>query len=338
MLYKFRDSEGLQTIDPVEYKDFADFGLREKDLENLVASNLLETLFEGSRLMPIYQEVQRQAVADIYALNADGDLVIFELKRSTASYDAVQQVLRYAQDAAHWSYKKLEAKFRSYADVDISLTQAHKEAFDLEEALETRQINNRQHLYVIGSAADSRLIRSVDYWKKQGLKIDFIPYRLYQIAGEVYFEIFAPPYDTHQNPADLKGVLFDTNRKDSDECLWEMMDGSYVAAYGDAKRFINRLLPGDYVFYSHKYKGIVAAGRVKRGDIKSPNQYTLCREVELLTRRPERGKPLPAMPFRKVSEVLEKNFYWASTVKTPYLTRAESELLLAELLPFLAQD
>ena len=34
--------------------------------------------------MPVFQERQYQAEADIYALNEQGELVIFELKRSSA--------------------------------------------------------------------------------------------------------------------------------------------------------------------------------------------------------------------------------------------------------------
>ncbi|WP_227992673.1 hypothetical protein [Shewanella sp. YLB-07] len=54
--------------------------------------------------MPVFQERQWQAEADIYALNESGELVIFELKRASAGKDAVHQALRYAQDAGQWSY------------------------------------------------------------------------------------------------------------------------------------------------------------------------------------------------------------------------------------------
>jgi len=84
------------------------FGKIEKDLENLIANNMFSVLFEDSGLMPIFQERQRQKEADIYALNREGELIIFELKRSCAKKDAVQQALRYAQDAGQWGYSKLQ--------------------------------------------------------------------------------------------------------------------------------------------------------------------------------------------------------------------------------------
>jgi hypothetical protein len=78
-------------------------------------------------------------------------------------------------------------------------------------------------LWVVGSAAADQLIRGVSYWKSKGLSIDFFPYRIYQLDGRSYFEFFAKPYDRHVNPASLKGVLFNTNRR------YDWLEGGYGA-------------------------------------------------------------------------------------------------------------
>ncbi len=89
MLYKIKEqAEVFEKLEPVEFKDFSSFGKLEKDLENLIADSILDVLFEDARLMPVFQERQWQAEADIYALNENGELVIFELKRSSAGKDA----------------------------------------------------------------------------------------------------------------------------------------------------------------------------------------------------------------------------------------------------------
>lgn len=90
-----------------------------------------------------------------------------------------------------------------------------------------------------------------------------MPYRVYEVGGNQYFEFFALPYDKHKNPADAKGVLFDTNRSWDEESIWYMMENSRVAAFGDAKRFVENIIWGDIVFFSHKWVGLVAAARVK---------------------------------------------------------------------------
>ena len=339
MLYRLKKSNGkFDRFEPVEFKDFSSFENKEKDLENLIATNILTVLFEEASLMPIHQERQWQAEGDIYALNENGDLIIFELKRCAAGEGAVHQVLRYAQEAGQWSYSQLEKKYQEYSGSNDSLIEAHKEAFNLEHALDVKGINRKQHLIIIGSAADNCLINSVDYWKEQGLSIEFLPYRVYKISGETYFEFFALPYDRHKNPSDAKGVLFDTNRSWNENAIWDMIENKKVAAYGDAKRFVEYIYPSDIVFFSHRWAGIVAAAKVKNGDIKAPDKSTLYRDVEFLTTVPQKNKPLKAMPFKKVSEVTGKSFFWARTIKVPYLTKEEADILVEELNKYLKEN
>lgn len=336
MLYKLGTSSGtFDRLEPVPFKDFSSFGKLEKDLEELIAKSILDILFEDSSLMPIFQERQYQAEADIYALNEKGELVIFELKRGAAGEGAVHQALRYAQDAGQWSYSKLQKKYQQYSSTDFDLIEAHQEAFNLEHPLEAKEVNAKQHLLIIGSAADDSLINSVDYWKKQGISIEFLPYRIYEIGEQKYFEFFALPYDRHKNPCDIKGVLFDTNRSWDEDSIWYMMENSRVAAFGDAKRFIEYVYSDDIVFYSHKWAGLIAAARVNKGDVKAPDSDTLYRDVTFITPIPKRGEKIKAMPFKKVSEVTGKSFFWARTIKVPYLSKEEAENLATELKKYL---
>lgn len=330
MLYKIKkEGNNFRELEPLGFSDFQDFGKKEKDLENLISENLLEQLFENNSLMPIFQERQRQPEADIYALNSEGDLIIFELKRSTAFEDAVSQVLRYCQEAGRWPYWKLNELYQKFINPNSSLKDAHKIAFDLEEPLLENEFNQKQELFVIGSAADKSLIEAIDYWKRSGINIDFLPYRIYKIGNDEYFEFFSKPYDTHVNPHYLKGVLFDTCQSWDKNAIWDMMDNSYVAAYGNIKHVVNFIKPNDYVFLSHTGYGIVGAGIVK-SDVQKDNE-TWYRKLEFLTPRQSRNNELQYMPFSKVKEVLEKNFYWAKTIKVPYFTVDESKKLLAEL-------
>lgn len=114
--------------------------------------------------MPVFQERQWQPEADIYALNEKGELIIFELKRESAGEDAVTQALRYAQDAGQWSYATLQSKYRAYREEeDADLLEEHKDTFELDHKLDAKEINNKQRLVIIGSAADDSLINAVDY-------------------------------------------------------------------------------------------------------------------------------------------------------------------------------
>ena len=169
MLYKLGSTNGkFDRLEPLPFKDFSSFGQLEEDLEELIARSILDVLFEDASLMPIFQERQYRAEADIYALNERGELIIFELKRGAAGEDAVQQVLRYSQDAGQWSYAKLQEKYEKYKEYSgpgSNLRSEHQKAFGLENPLDTKEFNGKQHLIIIGSAADESLINAVDYWQ-----------------------------------------------------------------------------------------------------------------------------------------------------------------------------
>ena len=336
VLYRLSATTGaLGTLEPLPFLDAADLQQREKDLENLMAAHLLDVLFEDAPLLAIFQERQLQAEADLYAVDRNGDLVIFELKRGAAGEDAALQAIGYAQRAGRWMLSELQHRYDAYLEKQglarLDLRQAHRDAFQLEHALEPSAFNRRQHLYIVGSAANERLIDAIDYWKIQGLSVEFLPYRIYEIQGNRYFEFFSFPYDRHRNPATAKGVLFDTNRTYDENSVWEMMEKGRVAAYGDLKYVVEYLNPGDIVFFYHKGPGIVAAGVVS-GPVRSEGDDERYREIRFLTPVPSRAAGIQrAMAAAQVSQATAKSFFWARTIKVPYLDRLEAQSLLSEL-------
>jgi hypothetical protein len=334
MLYKLgKSGKTFDSVDPVPF-----FGLPlEKNLEDLLSQNLWDVLFEGSQLMPIFQERSWQPEADIYALNELGDLVIFELKRAHADGGAVHQALRYCEKAGRYGYEKLEEMLRTYRKGrPVDLQQEHQIGFELEHPLDRSAFNRTQHLIIVGSAGDDELIRNVDYWKSKGISLSFIPYRVYRIANEDYFEFFSLPYDQHSNPGLAKGVIFDTNLSYNEDSIWYMCDGNRVAAFGDIKGIVHSLSKGDIVFLYHKGRGIVAAGEVKsdvKEDVPADAMY---RDLKWLTPKPAIGDPLRAMPVSQIKQVTGRNFYWAKTMKPPFLKKDDAAHLLEDLRKVLA--
>jgi hypothetical protein len=330
MLYKLgKSGKKFDSIDPQPFTGLP----REKELEDLIAQNLWDVLFESSGLMPIFQERAWQPEADIYALNEEGDLVIFELKRDDVGSGAVHQALRYCEKGVRLSYSSLEGMFSTYrGGASVNLQEEHRVAFELEHPLEKAAFNKKQRLMIVGSAGDDELIRNVDYWKSKGLSLDFVPYRLYSINGEQYFEFFSLPHDQHSNPAHLKGVLFDTNRSYNEDSIWYMCENARVAAFGGVKGIIHSLRRRDIVFLYHKGHGIVAAGRVRSDTVREDASVDgLYHEIEWLTSIPKRGGVLKAMPAWEVKQVMNRNFWWAKTMKSPFLNSEDTAKLLDSL-------
>ena len=331
MLFELHlDDDGADDLELQPFLNLQQVNRLEKDLEKILADHLYNTLYQQAPLMPFFQERAFQEEADLYALNEDGDLVIFELKRGGAGSGAVQQILRYAQDAGQWSYAELSERYSKYTDGETELAKAHKEEFELDEPLSTEQFNRRQQLKVVGNAADTELVEAVEYWTGQGLDLSFVPYRIYEIGGSHYFEFFAKPNDQRVNPADRKGVIFDTNRSYDEDAVWDMLEKERVAAYGGSKDQADRVDEGDIVFLSHKNHGIIAAADVVT-ETKQDGDEELYHDVDFRTPVPSRGEDLPSMSFSEVSDVTGESFFWARTVKNPYLTREQAEELAGAL-------
>lgn len=331
MLYKLGKSADKQTFDSIDPLPFTGLPL-EKELEDLLAQNLWDVLFEGSELMPIAQERIWQPEADIYALNKYGDLVIFELKRAHADGGAVHQALRYCEKAGRYTYEKLEEKLCAYRNgKSVNLQVEHQSGFDLEHPLDRSAFNKKQHLIIVGSAGDTELIRNVDYWKSKGLSISFIPYRVYKIAGDYYFEFFSLPYDAHSNPGHVKGVIFDTNLSYDENGIWYMCENDRVAAFGSIRGIVHSFNKGDIAFLYHKGCGIVAAGEVKNAAKEDdPYDATYC-DLKWLTKKPKKGDPLTYLSASEIKNVMGFNFWWAKTMKPPFLNKEESTKLLQAL-------
>jgi hypothetical protein len=341
MLYKLgqNNNDVFDSLEPVPFQ-----GIQlEKHLEDLLANNLSEKLFEDNKMMPIRQERPYEGVADIYALNEQGDLIIFELKRGGVGGDAVYQALGYCETAAHWDFQQLQnsVNWDAYGyDSAKGLREAHQNHFELQQPLDEATFNTQQKLMIVGSASSDDLIRKVDYWKSKGISVDFIPYRIYEIkAGEkkeYYFEFFSLPYDRHYNPAEAKGVIFDTNRSYNEDSIWYMCEHRRVAAFGDRQEAARCLRPGDTVFLCHKWTGIIAAGTVKGKNIKEDQaEEALFWDLDWLTAFPKQdGGTIKAMSVADVKKVLKRDFYWARIDKRPFLSMDESKQLLDALIGY----
>lgn len=331
MIYKLSlDDKNPHSLEPVAFYDFSQLSKIEKDLENLIANNLLDKLFEDNALMPIYQEKSFQGVADIYALTNKGDLVIFELKRGVVGDEAMVQILRYTQTAGQWGYDHLNNYFKK-DNPKRELAEAHREDFQLDRTLTPSEFNRNQHLYVVGSAANETLSKSLTYWKSKGLSVEFIPYRIYKLGDQLYFEFFSKPNDIHINPNQIKGVILDTNRTYNEDCVWDMFSRKRAAAYGSVAYFADYIKRRDIVFLSHRNYGIIAAGEAISNS-KGENEEERYVDIKWLTKVPAKEEGIKNyLPFSDVTVLLEHGFFWARTLKTPYLSKEESNLLLEEL-------
>lgn len=130
-----------------------------------------------------------------------------------------------------------------------------------------------------------------------------------------------------------KGILFDTNKTYSTDALMDMLINEKISAYEGASELVNRFDVGDFAFFYVKGRGVVAGGRIISPTATSDafqGDKELYKMVELLApqKAPRSEEHLKALSPKQLKELLGHGFYYASTVKVPYLRYEESVLLI----------
>lgn len=130
-----------------------------------------------------------------------------------------------------------------------------------------------------------------------------------------------------------KGILFDTNKTYSADALMDMLVNEKISAYEGAAKLVNRFEVGDFAFFYVKGRGVVAGGRIISPTATSDafqGDKELYKMVQLLA--PQKIPPfedhLKALSPKQLKELFGHGFYYASTVKVPYLSYEESVLLI----------
>ena len=186
MLYKLNAAE-IEASTRVEEKTPDYFGLKEEHIENFLKSRLSEIVSED-QLMLIGQERKRQEEADLLALDKDGTLYIFELKRWRSQKENILQVMRYGQIFGRYTYEELDGLAKRQQKLVGALKEKHKEYFDLSEELPASAFNEDQVFVLVTNGMDKDTISAIKFWSAKGVKIECSPYRIYEIGGEPYIQ------------------------------------------------------------------------------------------------------------------------------------------------------
>ena len=244
MIYKI-DINELKNGESIAYDNKAKrispevLNITEKHIEDYIANNIKEVL-PTIDLMTIFQERKWQEEPDIMAMNGQGDLYIFELKRIQSNEDNILQLLRYAQKFGTYEYTEINKMYQTYKNDDQFnlLEDLNKNLGN--DLLKQTDINNKQHLYLITNGTNEDTIKKIKFWKTNGLDINLIIYWIFENDGSFFIEF--------NICKDLEALL-EYEKK--------------VAIQGDIKNRIKTFKRGDIIFLYQNEQGIVARGEVK---------------------------------------------------------------------------
>lgn len=198
MLYRYEEGKenGERYLDKME--SFRALGggmpcyVNEKDLENILAG----VFVRNGLYMPIFQERRRQSEPDLVALDAHGNLILFELKcdyfDKKSALDG--QLFRYHSVWKNFSYDDLNKHYKKYKDNSAELLEDHKKFFGVN--LSKSDFNCAQKLIGVANEVGDDMLNYIESLNKHGdYMVDFIPYRFYKIGGELFIEFSPKPFD-----------------------------------------------------------------------------------------------------------------------------------------------
>lgn len=263
MIYAINKNDNKDQLEVVKRITLQQIDWKEEDLENLIAKNIQE-LFSEDQLMVLMQENKFQEHADILALDEKGNLYIFELKRWGSHQENILQVLRYGQIFGQYNYEKLNRLYSNYKKQNISLMKAHYNYFNeiLSQPLNEKDFNRNQNFIVITDGADLETLNAIKYWKDLGIKIESLPFRVFDVNGTYLFEFnkYNPKNDILLD-INTNSHIVNTNIAWSNVHYKEMLENNKASAYYDKKSMIKGIKKGDEVFLYHSGVGIIAYGK-----------------------------------------------------------------------------
>ena len=259
MLYKFELSNP-ESSDRVQIRIPEKFGILEKGIESFFAERLSELISEED-LMLIGRERPFQEDADLLALDKDGVLYIFELKRWESKEENILQVLRYGQKFGRFNYDELNEFVKKVNKNDTSIRDMHQNHFELDKPLKKSEFNSDQVFVLVTHGSDTDTISAISYWAEKNINIRCVPYRIYDVEGSPYIQ-----FDTFNPEAEMvseenTGYFVVNTNKTWDKFAWEhMLEKERASAFGNRCSAVRKISKGSVVYLYHTGVGVIARG------------------------------------------------------------------------------
>ncbi len=135
-----------------------------------------------------------------------------------------------------------------------------------------------------------------------------------------------------------KGIIFDTNKTYSPTSTMDMLLSNKVSAYDDKAHLVDSFNLGDYVFFSVKGTGVVAAGKIISDTEEKQHPRGLYEKFKVVDfivpeaqQIPHGEDKLQGLSWKEIIFELGHDFYKSRTDKRPYLNENECIKLIEAL-------
>jgi hypothetical protein len=240
--------------------------VKEKHFEEWVAKNPKLLFTDEDAVLVIAQEVSGEPMADILAVDSEGNLIIIEAKRDWSDRNTVGQILDYAAHLREWDYDAFNARARKYLGHDVELIDRFREFVDNPD-FPKDELCKVQRLYIVAPDSDSSLFRVINWLKQYQVPIDYIPFKIMKTGEEDYLlrirqievEPLPPKWGVWEGD-----WFFNTNETYGKGAYKKMVEQAVIAVYGylDGKQRLDKPSPGDRVFMYVNNVGIIGVGQI----------------------------------------------------------------------------
>jgi hypothetical protein len=263
----YLDHQNRTNLERVQSTTLQARGWTERDLENLIAHHI-DRIIREDDLLVISQERSYQEEPDIMALDREGRLHIFELKRWQSSPENLLQVLRYGQRFGQYEYQALDHLFRSYRlrvgrGGTEELSEAHRGYFELPEPLSRLEFNREQQFIVITDGLDRGTRDAINYWSGRGIPVRALPYRVFLTRDNTPILDVQPYSARGVDLADIEEglVVVNTNATYMPDAWRDMLAQGKASAYFGRKTALQGIPRGAPIALYHTGVGIITLGR-----------------------------------------------------------------------------
>jgi hypothetical protein len=239
--------------------------VKEKHFEEWVAKNPKLLFTDENAVLVIAQEVSGEPMADILALDSEGNLIIIEAKRDWSDRNTIGQVLDYAAHLREWDYDEFNARAKKYFKNNIELIDRFREFVDNPD-FPKDELCKKQRLFIVAPESDSSLFKVIDWLNQYQVPIDYIPFKIMQAKeGDYLLQIRQIDVEPLPQKWGWEGDwFFNTNETYGKGAYNEMIEQAVIAVYGyhDGKERLDKPSPGDRVFMYVNNIGIIGKGKV----------------------------------------------------------------------------
>jgi hypothetical protein len=306
---------------------------QESRLEDILASDL-DILNPGLLLIGRQVPTSYGKFIDLLALDAQGNVVVIELKRDRTPREVVAQLLDYGSWVRGLTDDQLATIFETFlakyqkASIGLSLDDAFDKRFGKEIP---EELNTQHELVIVASELDPSTERIVTYLADQyGAQINAVFFRVFKDGGNEYLSRvwLRDPTEVEiasanrPNAGDWNGEFYVSFGHDDERHWDDARTLGYIAAGGGSwySKTLSILEPGARIWVNVPKHGYVGVGEVL-DTVKSINDFTV----------PLNGKQVPIteatkrLPSGQVSEDKREHFVRVRWIKAVPLNQAVKE-------------